>query len=77
MEALLHVIGYLELKNNSWLAFDPIYFNIHQSKFWECDWRDFYVGTVEAISPNALLLEEKEVDLCMYVDRQSCWQQAD
>ena len=66
LEAALHIIGYLKLRHNSRLVFDPSYPNMDHSNFCECVWTDFC--EVEAIPPNALLLKEKEVDLSMFVD---------
>ena len=37
LEAASHIMGYLKLRHNSTLAFDPLYPNIDHSKFWECD----------------------------------------
>ena len=49
-------MGYLKLRYNSKLTFDPSYPEIDYSNFWECDWKDFYKGAVEAIPLNAILL---------------------
>ena len=68
LEGALHVIGYLKHRHNSRLAFDPSYLDIDHSNFWEGDWTDFYEGSVEAFSLNALPLRGKEVDLCMFID---------
>ena len=46
LEVVLHIVGYLKLRHNSRLAFDPFYLNIDHSKFWDCDWTDFYEGAV-------------------------------
>ena len=63
IEAALHIMGYLKLRHNSRLAFDPPYPNIDQSNF------HFYEDAVEAIPPNAPPLRGEEVDLCMFIDR--------
>jgi hypothetical protein len=46
LEAALHVMGYLRLKHNSRLIFDPTYPNIDQTTFPMYDWAEFY-GDVE------------------------------
>ena len=46
LEAVLHIMGYLKLRHNSRLMFDPSYPNIDHSNFWDCDWTDFYEGAV-------------------------------
>ena len=66
LEAALHCMGYLKIRQNSRLMFDPSYPNIDHSNFQECDWKDFYEGAVEVIPPNIPLPEGKEVDLCMF-----------
>ena len=68
LEAALHIMGYLMLRHNSRLMFDPSYPNIDHSNFQDCDWIDFYEGAVEAIPPNAPPLRGKEVDLHMFID---------
>ena len=52
LEAALHIMSYLKLRHNSRLVFDPSYPIIDHSNFWQCDWKDFYEGAVEAISPS-------------------------
>ena len=61
-------MGYLKLRHNSRLAFDPSYPVIDQSNFQECDWTDVSDSAVEAIPSNALSPRGKEVDLHMLVD---------
>ena len=68
LEVALHIMGYLKLRHNSSLAFNPSHPNLEHSNFWECDWTDFYEGAVEAIPPNAPLMQGKEVELCMFID---------
>ena len=68
LETALHIIGFLKLRHNSRLAFDPSYCDIDHSIFWDCDWTDFYEAAVEAIPPNAQPQIGKEVDLSMFVD---------
>ena len=68
LEVALHIMGYLKLRYNSRLAFDPSYPNIDHSNFWDCDWTDFYEGALEAIPPNTPPLRRKEVDLHMFID---------
>ena len=61
-------MGYLKLRYNSRLAFDPFYLDIYHSNFKECDRTDFYEGVVEAIPPDAPPPRGKEVDLLMLAD---------
>ena len=65
LEAALHVMCYLKLRHNSRLAFDHSYPHVKNSKFWDCDWTDFYEGEVEVIPPNVPPPRGKEVDLCI------------
>ena len=51
LEEALHIMVYLKLRNNSMLMFDPFYPNIDHNNYWECDWTDFYEGTVELSHP--------------------------
>ena len=67
-EAALHIMGYLKLRHNSKLMFDPSCLDIDHTIFWECNWTDFYEGTVEAIPPNAPPTREKQVDIHMLID---------
>ena len=68
LEAALHIMGYLKLRHNYRLVFDPSYLDIDHSNFWDYDWTDLYEGAVEAIPPNAPWPRQKEVDLCMFID---------
>ena len=67
-EAALHVMGYLKLKHNSRLVFDPTYPEIDMSKFMQCEWKEFYGDVTEAIPPNAPAPRGKEVDIRAKVD---------
>ena len=67
-EAALHIMGYLKLRYNSRLRFDPSYPNIDHSNFQDCDWTDFYECALEAIPPNTPPQKGKEVDLLMLID---------
>ena len=62
LEAMLCIVGYLKLRQNTRLMFDSSYPDIDHSNFWECDWKIF-CGAVEAIPPNAPPPRGKEVDL--------------
>jgi hypothetical protein len=44
LDAALHVMGYLRLKYNSPLIFDPTYPLINDSTFQHHDWEEFYGG---------------------------------
>ena len=48
----LHVMGYLCLKHNSRLIFDPTYPIIDESRFPRHDWTEFYGDIHEAIPDN-------------------------
>ena len=52
LETVLHIMGYLKLRHNTRLAFDPSYPIIDHRNFQECDGADVYDGAVEAIPPN-------------------------
>ena len=66
-KALLHIMDYLKLRQNSRSVFDSSYLDIDHSNFWECYLRDFYEGAVEAFSPDAPPPKVKEVDLHRFV----------
>ncbi len=68
LENALHVMGYLRLKHNSWLIFDPTYSDIDQTAFPSFEWMEFYGNVEEAISPNMPPPLFKEVNLRMMVD---------
>ena len=55
LEAMLHIMDYFKLNNNSKVAFDPFY---HKNQ-------------VEAIPPNDPPPKGKEVGLCMFIDKWS------
>jgi hypothetical protein len=68
LENALHVMGYLQLKHNSRLIFDPTYPDIDQTAFPSFDWMEFYGNVEEAIPPDMPPPLGKDVDLCMMVD---------
>jgi hypothetical protein len=68
LENALHVMGYLRLKHNSRLIFDPTYPDIDQTAFPSFEWMEFYGNVEEAIPPNMPPPLGKDVDLCMMVD---------
>jgi hypothetical protein len=68
LENALHVMGYLQLKRNSRLTFDPTYPNIDQTAFPSFEWTEFYGNVEEAIPPDMPPPLGKDVDLCMMVD---------
>ncbi len=68
LDAALHVMGYLWLKYNSRLIFDPIYPLIDGTTFQHHNWEEFYGDVQEAISMNALPPLRKEINLHMMVD---------
>ncbi len=68
LEAAIHVMGYLCLKHNSRLVFDPTYPIINEDDFPQFDWTEFYGDVTEAIPTNMPMPLEKEVDIRMMVD---------
>ena len=68
LEAALHIMGYLRLKHNTRLIFDPIYPDIVASKFPHHDWMEFYGDVHEAIPPDMPEPLGKEVDIRMICD---------
>ncbi len=68
LENALHVMGYLQLKHNSLLIFDPTYPDIDQTASSSFEWTEFYGDAEEAIPPNMPPPLGKDVDLCMMVD---------
>jgi hypothetical protein len=64
----LHVMGYLQLKHNSRLIFDPTYPDIDLTAFPSFDWTEFYGNMEEAIPLDMPPPLGKDVDLCMMVD---------
>jgi hypothetical protein len=68
LENALHVMGYLQLKHNSRLIFDPTYPDIDQTAFPSFEWTEFYGDIEEAIPPNMPPPLGKDVDLRMMVD---------
>jgi hypothetical protein len=65
LDAALYVMGYLRLKYNSLLIFDPTYPHIDDSTFQHHNWEEFYGDVQEAIPTNSLPPRRKEVDLSM------------
>ncbi len=65
LDAALNMMGYLRLKYNSWLIFDPTYLHIDDSTFQRHDWEEFYGDVQEALLTNAPPHFGKEEDLCM------------
>ncbi len=68
LENALHVMGYLWLKHNSRLIFDPTYPDIDQTAFLSFEWMEFYGNAEEAIPPDMPPPLGKDTDLCMMVD---------
>ena len=52
-QTVLHVMGYISIKYNSWLAMDPNYPLINEDNFKSHDWTYFYGYVQEAIPVNA------------------------
>jgi hypothetical protein len=68
LENALHVMGYLQLKHNSRLIFDPTYPDIDQTAFPSFEWMEFYGNVEEAIPPDMPHPLGKDVDRHMMVD---------
>jgi hypothetical protein len=68
LENVLHVMGYLQLKHNSRLIFDPTYPDIYLTAFPSFDWTEFYGNVEEAIPPDMPPPLSKDIDLRMMVD---------
>jgi hypothetical protein len=68
LENALHVMGYLRMKHNSRIIFDPTYPDIDQTAFPSFEWMEFYGNVEEAIPPNMPPPLGKDVDLRMMVD---------
>ncbi len=68
LENALHIMGYLNLKHNSLLIFDPIYPDNDLNAFPSYDWTEFYSNVEEAIPPDMPPPLGKDVDLRMMVD---------
>jgi hypothetical protein len=68
LENALHVMGYLQLKHNLRLIFDPTYPDIDLTVFLSFDWTEFYGNVEEAIPPDMPPPLGEDIDLCMMVD---------
>ncbi len=68
LDAVLHIFGYLKVKYNSRMCFDPTVPYCDESSFKKCDWKQFYGNVEEAIPSNAPTPRGKSVHLRMYVD---------
>ena len=68
LEAAIHIMGYLRLKHNTRLIFDPTYPKINEDDFPKFDWTEFYGDVTEAIPTDMPPPLGKEVDLRMMVD---------
>jgi hypothetical protein len=68
LENALHIMGYLHMKHNSQLIFDPTHPDIDLTAFPSFEWMEFYGVMEEAIPPDMPPPLGKDVDLCMMVD---------
>ncbi len=68
LDAVLHIFGFLKIKYNSRMCFDPTVPYCDDSAFKDCDWKQFYGNVVEPIPSNAPEPRGKSVHLRMYVD---------
>ena len=64
----LHVMGYLKLKHNTRLVFDPTYPDIDETMFPAQNWNEFYGDVKEAIPSDMPEPLGKPVDIRMWVD---------
>ena len=53
LQAVYHIFGYLKGKPKRTLAFDPSHPDIDETRFKECDWRDFYRVARECVPGDA------------------------
>jgi hypothetical protein len=65
---VLHVMGYLKLKHNTRLVFDPTYPKIDMTMVPKQTWKEFYGDIEEAIPDNMPRPLGKPVDIRMWVD---------
>ncbi len=63
-----HVMGYLKLKHNTRLIFDPTYPKIDQTMFPAQNWKEFYGDVREAIPIDMPEPLGKPIDIHMWVD---------
>jgi hypothetical protein len=68
LDALFHLLAYLEKKHNAWIVYDPPYPDINLRVFKQCDWKQFYGEVKEAIPPNAPPPRVKDVNLHLFID---------
>ena len=68
LQAALHIMGYLRLKHNTRLIFDPSYPEIIESDFPQFDWTEFYGDVTEAVPTDMPTPLGKAVDIRMMVD---------
>jgi hypothetical protein len=68
LEAAIHIMGYLRLKHNTRLVFDPSYPEICESDFPQFDWTEFYGSVTKAIPTDMPPPLGKAVDIRMMVD---------
>ena len=68
LDAVLHIFGYLKIKYNSRMSFDPTVPYYDKTSFQECDWKELYGDVRDAIPSNAPEPCGKSVHIWMYVD---------
>jgi hypothetical protein len=68
LQVALHIMGYLRLKHNTRLVFDPTYPNINLDSFRKYDWTKFYGDVTEAIPTDMPPPLGKDIDIRMFVD---------
>jgi hypothetical protein len=65
---VFHLFAHLVNNHNARVVFDPPYPVIDEDAFVKADWKAMYGDVKEALSPDAPIPLEKEVDLRLYVD---------
>ena len=68
LDAALHIMGYLKAKHNSRLVFDPCYPDVDETKFMDCDWKEFNGDLMEALPQEGPEPLGKMVDLRLMVE---------
>jgi hypothetical protein len=68
LDQLFHVFAYLKKYNRSSLVFDWTEPTLDESKFKDCDWKEYYPGAKEAIPPNMPKPRGKPVSTTCFVD---------
>ena len=68
LEQVFHIFAYLKQYSESKLVFDDGLPYVDESRFSECDWREFYPGAKEAIPKDAPEVRGNPVSMYCFVD---------